>query len=102
MMQLYAVKEGTLVSLPRTRLPKEEMLENWIVEDPRILGLNVMVIGQQVPTAHGARIDILAIDSEGSVPRRSMTSHLSTFRGSARFLSRPHSTLRSASTSRKT
>lgn len=65
MMQLFAVENGTLVSLRRARLPKEEMLETWIVENPRILGLDVMVIGRQVVTSHGGKIDMLAIDADG-------------------------------------
>lgn len=67
MIQLFAVDAGNLVPLRRAQLPKEEMLETWITENPRILGLDVTIIGRQVHTAFGGLIDILAIDRDGNL-----------------------------------
>ena len=36
------------------------MLEMWIAKDLNLLGLNTLVIGRQVVTDFGGRIDILA------------------------------------------
>jgi RecB family endonuclease NucS len=66
-IQLFAVDAGNLVPLRRTQLPKEDMLETWITENPRILGLDLTIIGRQVHTDFGGLIDILAMDREGNL-----------------------------------
>lgn len=49
-------------------LANEAVLEAVIERDPSILGLDVlMVIGRQVITSFGTRIDLLAIDSEATL-----------------------------------
>ena len=50
-----------------SRLPSEQMLEEMIVRDPRILSGEWMLIGQQEATSHGGRIDLLAIAPDGSL-----------------------------------
>ena len=60
MIQVYAVDAGNLARLGHARLPKEEMLEDWIAKDPGLLGLDVAIIGRQVQTKSGGFIDILA------------------------------------------
>ena len=67
MIQVYAVDAGNLARLGHDRLPKEEMLEDWIAKDPGLLGLDVAIIGRQVQTKSGGFIDILAIDREGDL-----------------------------------
>jgi hypothetical protein len=67
MVKLFRVDDGNLVPLRRAQLPKEDMLETWISKDPNLLGLNVVVIGCQVVTDFGGRIDILAIDRDGNL-----------------------------------
>lgn len=49
------------------RLPSEQTLEDMIVRDPRILSNEWMLIGRQVPTRFGGRIDLLAIAPDGSL-----------------------------------
>lgn len=49
------------------RLPSEQTLEDMIVRDPRILSSEWMLIGRQVPTRFGGRIDLLAIAPDGSL-----------------------------------
>src|ERR1019366_301999 len=67
MIKLFTVDDGNLVPLQYSQLPKEDMLEDWIAKDPKILGLKVVLIGRQVLTDFGGRIDILAIDREGNL-----------------------------------
>lgn len=42
-------------------------MERWLAADPGLLGLEVLIIGQQVHTDHGGRIDLLAINQEGEL-----------------------------------
>jgi hypothetical protein len=46
-------------------LPFESRLEELIEGDPTVLGEPVLLIGRQVPTAHGKFIDLLRISAEG-------------------------------------
>lgn len=62
MSKIFTVDEGNLVPLQHAKLPKEDMLETWIANDPNLLGLDTAMIGRQVITDFGGRIDILAID----------------------------------------
>lgn len=64
---LFKVENGKLHPVPRDALASEEQLEGWIAEDPSIIGLDVLVIGRQVRTDFGGRIDILAMDREGAL-----------------------------------
>src|SRR5690242_9351200 len=47
-------------------LANEAQLEAIIQDDPTILGLDVLlIVGRQVITTFGTRVDLLAIDSDG-------------------------------------
>lgn len=48
-------------------MPSEAELEDLIAGDASVLGLDVLLIGRQVMTAYGKRIDLLGIDSEGDL-----------------------------------
>lgn len=50
-----------------SRLSSEQQLEDMIVRDPRILSNEWMLIGRQEVTAHGGRIDLLAIAPDASL-----------------------------------
>lgn len=67
MTSLFRVTSEGLKAVNRHSLKSEELLEGWIAADPRIVGLDVMVIGRQVITEHSNRIDILAMDREGDL-----------------------------------
>jgi len=41
----------------------EKRLKKWINEDISILGMDLLIIGQEVHTSIGGFIDVLAIDS---------------------------------------
>ncbi len=44
------------------KLPAEDELEELVMRDPSVLGEPLLVIGRQVHTAHGGRIDLLGLD----------------------------------------
>lgn len=48
-------------------MPSEATLEKMITVQPRILSSEWMLIGQQIPTGLGGRIDLLAIAPDGSL-----------------------------------
>ena len=48
-------------------LPSEQMLEDMITAQPRILSSEWMLIGRQVDTGFGGRIDLLALAPDGSL-----------------------------------
>jgi hypothetical protein len=67
-MGLWKIAAGdTLVRLGKTRLESEALLETWIAQQSDLLGLDLLIIGRQVRTAHRGFIDLLAVDSEGTV-----------------------------------
>ena len=49
------------------RLDKEDRLEQFLLQDPNVLGQPLLVIDRQVVTSEGKRLDILAIDSNGDL-----------------------------------
>lgn len=53
--------------VPQGVLPSEQMLEQMIVAEPRILSAEWMLIGRQVDTGFGGRIDLLAIAPDGTL-----------------------------------
>ena len=55
------------VPLSASRLPSEQILEDMIVSDSRILSSEWMLIGRQEVTTNGGRIDLLAIAPDGSL-----------------------------------
>ena len=64
---LFRVGGSGLEPLNKSSLVKEEQLEDWLDANPLMLGLDVLIIGRQVITEHGGRIDILAIDRAGDL-----------------------------------
>lgn len=55
------------VPLSASKLASEQLLEEMIVKDPRILSNEWMLIGQQEITAGSGRIDLLAIAPDGAL-----------------------------------
>jgi hypothetical protein len=47
--------------------PLESRLEELIQSDPTILGEPLLVIGRQVPTAHGKFVDLLAVAADDTL-----------------------------------
>ena len=67
MTTLHKITNGQLNEVKRSSLRNESMLQGWIANDPKLLGLDVLVIGREIATDIGGRIDILAIDREGNL-----------------------------------
>jgi hypothetical protein len=65
-MKLWQVQGKDLQEIKRDALNDEKRLEGWVVNDPGILGIDVLLIGRQVTTASQGRIDLLAIDEEAT------------------------------------
>ncbi|HKZ51242.1 MAG TPA: endonuclease NucS domain-containing protein, partial [Dehalococcoidia bacterium] len=66
-MALWKISADKLAELPKSKLNSEARLEDWIAADTSILGLDVLIIGRQVATAFGGRIDLLVIDQKGDL-----------------------------------
>src|SRR5688572_7242076 len=61
-------KVGTQPALlAEAALAKEQLLEDMIVADPRLLSDEWMLIGRQEPTGYGGRIDLLAVAPDASL-----------------------------------
>lgn len=63
---LWQVQSGQLVPVRSARPNLEEQLEKWIASDPSILGMELLLIGRQVQTQYGGRIDLLGLDRLGN------------------------------------
>ena len=67
-MKLWRVGQGSeLHELDVISLEKESVLEDWIAKDPSFLAMELLMIGRQVTTDFGGRIDLLAIDRQGDI-----------------------------------
>src|SRR5579871_1259967 len=55
------------IALAARSLANEQILEDMIVADPRILSNEWMLIGRQEITPFGGRVDLLAIAPDGSL-----------------------------------
>lgn len=65
-MKLWQVEGSKLNELTSAALDYERRLEEWICQDPSFLGIELLVIGNQVNTGFG-RIDVLGITREGEL-----------------------------------
>lgn len=65
-LSLWQVESDQLVTVPTSRPDLEDRLEEWIANDPSILGMELLLIGRQVQTQYGGRIDLLGIDQLGN------------------------------------
>src|SRR2546423_192064 len=66
-MMLWENQAGRLVELSKEKLDQEVRLEEWVAKDSSLLGIDVLIIGRQVHTPFGGRIDLLAIDAQGDI-----------------------------------
>lgn len=67
MTTLFKVEDGKLVKAQSSALSKESLIEDWVANDPALLGLDAIIIGRQVVTDHGKYIDLLALDRSGGL-----------------------------------
>ena len=59
--------DGSSRRVSSAKLSRESRIEDLIVSDPRVLDTDLLVLGQQVHTDNGKRIDILGIDADGDL-----------------------------------
>src|SRR5947209_7494583 len=65
---IWRIDGGDVIRVAATKLAHEARLEEILERDISILGLDVLlVVGRQVVTDFGKRIDLLAVDAEGSL-----------------------------------
>jgi hypothetical protein len=67
MTRLYKLSGDALVPMPPGRLSNEEMIESWLARQPDLLGLDILIIGRQLVTDFGGRVDLLGIDADGDL-----------------------------------
>jgi len=67
MTRLYKLSGDNLFPVAPGRLANENLIECWIARQPELLGLDLLVIGRQVITDFGGRIDLLGIDADGNL-----------------------------------
>ena len=58
-------KDAVPEEIHNSKIGLEKRLEDWLVRDISMLDQDLLVVGQQVPTAYGGSIDLLCIDREG-------------------------------------
>ncbi len=66
-MKLWHIgQDAQLTELAPATLDAESQLEDWVANDVSLLDLQLLVIGRQITTDWGARLDILALDAEAN------------------------------------
>jgi hypothetical protein len=66
-MQLWSIKGERPVRLDPAKLDLENRLEAWICQDLSLVGEDLLLLGHQVETDFGHRIDVLALDRGGNL-----------------------------------
>jgi hypothetical protein len=64
---LWRIQDSGLDEVPKSELKSEADLHKWIKANPRLVNSDLLIIGSEVVTEHGGRIDLLGIDSAGTV-----------------------------------
>lgn len=67
MTRLFRIADAGLIESRRKPLDLESRIEDWVARDLSLVGVDGIVIGRQVPTDHGKRIDLLAMDEDGNL-----------------------------------
>lgn len=66
-IRLWAVADKTLEEVPSSNIGVEKRLHDWLENDIEMLDPNLLVIGSEVETSYGGKIDLLCIDSDGDL-----------------------------------
>jgi len=66
-IKLWQIADDTLKPIDSSSLDLESRLEEWLHKDIGLVNDDLLVIGQQVPTAHTGSIDLLAMDADGNL-----------------------------------
>ncbi|MFL7791442.1 MAG: hypothetical protein AB8I69_04825 [Anaerolineae bacterium] len=57
--------DGKLQRVSASRLESESKLEDFLEQDPNLLGPNILIIGRQMTTGFRKKIDLFGINAEG-------------------------------------
>ena len=66
-MRMWRIDGRTPKPLSPAALPTENELHQFLKQDPSLLGIPLLVIGSEVPTPYGKRLDLLAVDGDGNL-----------------------------------
>ncbi|MCK5928514.1 MAG: DUF91 domain-containing protein [Nocardioides sp.] len=66
-MRMWRIDGNEPKPLTTSVLPAEKDLHEFLKRDPSLLGERLLVIGSEVITPYGPRLDLLAIDAEGNL-----------------------------------
>lgn len=66
-MRMWRIDGQTPRPLSPATLPTENELHQFLKQDPSLLGIPLLVIGSEVPTPYGKRLDLLAVDGDGNL-----------------------------------
>ncbi|WP_309127108.1 hypothetical protein [Microbacterium sp.] len=66
-MRMWRIDGETPTPLLPAALPTESELHQFLKKDPSLLGIPLLVIGSEVPTPYGKRLDLLAVDGDGNL-----------------------------------
>lgn len=64
---MWRIDGQTPKPLSPAALPTENELHLFLRQDPSLLGIPLLVIGSEVPTPYGKRLDLLAVDGDGNL-----------------------------------
>lgn len=64
---MWRIDGGAPKQLSTAKLPTERELHEFLLTDPSLLGARLLVIGSEVPTPYGGRLDLLAVDGDGNL-----------------------------------
>ena len=67
MTRLFEIEQDGLIEQRRAALDKEDKIEAWVKADLSLIGVDGIIIAQQLRTGHSKIIDLLAIDQEGNL-----------------------------------
>ena len=66
-MRMWRIDGDEPKPLTTSVLPAEKDLHEFLKRDPSLLGERLLVIGSEVITPYGSRLDLLAIDADGNL-----------------------------------
>lgn len=67
MTRLWNVESGKLCEVKTSSPKTEAMVEDWIANDPSIIGLDLLIIARQHTTTYGSKLDLLGMDRAGDL-----------------------------------
>jgi len=67
MTRLWNVESGKLCEVKTSSPKTEAIVEDWIENDPSIIGLDLLIIARQYITTFGSKLDLLGMDRAGDL-----------------------------------